>query len=277
MSRGAKLSSACRLKACLHRGERLAPFLELPLGVQGQHVGELLRNRFLRPVAVPRTLAGVAHRLQEPDLVLNAHNFWSFRVVLDELADEDVLTWMRSPPCPIAGDVRLEGLKYIGVRHDDGVLPPVPQQVAHVPYAQQHDDAVPATARTVFEVTLVAVTVTVGPLEVLDDDPRAIVSEHDVRDVLAEAFLTGGINLLGYLVAVERKPVRGRKVAVDPLDEQSLEGVTQFVCPVSVQQPREHVGQLLLVGAVVHHLKDVELLGQTVGERGHQHGDQVVE
>src|SRR5699024_6507415 len=145
----------------LHLSQGLATLLELPLRMQGHQVGELLRGALLRPVAVAGTLTGGAHGLDESDLVLTAHNPWSFREVLDKLADEEVLPWVRAPPDRIPNDVPAQALQQFRIRHHDGLLPAVCLQMTHVPDAQQHDDALPASRRAVGEIALVAVAVPV--------------------------------------------------------------------------------------------------------------------
>lgn len=86
-------------------------------------------------------------------------------------------------PASVTSDVRPKAFEHLCVGHDDGILPAVGLKLADVPDAEQHDHALPPTCRTVREIALVAMTVTIGPFEVLDHDARAVISEHDVCDV----------------------------------------------------------------------------------------------
>src|SRR5690625_3759632 len=119
--------------------------------------------------------------------------------------------------------------------------------MAYMSDAQQHDDDLEPLTGCVREVTLIACTVTVRPLVVLNNDSGVLAGENDVGDVLGESFLACDVDFLCHSVSPERKASAGRKLAVDVLHEQPLKGVAELVCPVRVQQPRKHVGQLLLV------------------------------
>src|SRR5690606_6750620 len=101
-----------------------------------------------------------------------------------------------------------------------------------MPHTQQHHHALPAVPTAVREVARATVAVTVGPLEVLDDDPGAIVGEHDVRDIFAEAFRTRGVDLLSHLVTGRWELTLEGQLTVDLLDEESLKRVTELVCAV---------------------------------------------
>src|SRR5690606_12719561 len=219
----------------LHCGQHLPALFELPPGMQRQQVGELLGSRVQRALAVPCAFTGVTHGLDKHDLILIAHDPWSLREVLNELADEEVLSWVLTPPRTVAHDVSVQLLQQLGVRHDDGVLPSACQEMAYVPDAQQHHDALSSATRAVREVTLITVAVTVRPLVVLNDNACAFAAEHDVSDVPTKVLGARGIDLLGHAVAGGRQLAFRGELTIDMFDKELLERVAQVVGSVNGQ------------------------------------------
>lgn len=245
--------------------------------MQCQQVRELLRRQLLRSTAVARTFTGLAHGLDERDPILIAHNVWTLREVLYEFVDEEVLSRVPAPPRGIASKLRLQTLKQLGICHDDRLLPATCLAMNLAPSAQQHYDAPPTAYRPMREVAVVVVAVTVRGLVVLDDDTRTSAREQNVGDVPTKVFMPSGSYLLDNPIAASRQLRRVWKASIHLLDEEPLERVAKLMRSIGTQEPGEHIGQLLLVRAVVHHAKYVELLSQTPRHRRHQGCDHLVE
>lgn len=258
------------------RGKGPAAILELPLRVLRDQARELLRGSVLRAVTVPNALARIAHGLDERDLVAGAHNRRAFREVLDEFTDEEVLSRIGTLPGLVAGDVRMQALKELCIGEDGSVLPTFSLKLALASDAQQHHGTLLPAHAAVRKVPVIAVAVTVRDLVVLHDHARTVAREDDVRDV--RAFICdGGVDLLHHAVAGCGELCRLVEELVDVLEEEPLERIAQFVCRSWRQEPGEHVGQLLLMGPVVHHAEDIELLSQTPRQGRHKRSDHLLE
>lgn len=70
-------------------------------------IRELLGCTVLRPVSIRSGFSGLAHRLDEADLVVDVHCSWAFHTALDHLAEAKVLIWVAILPSLIAVDVRV--------------------------------------------------------------------------------------------------------------------------------------------------------------------------
>lgn len=216
-----------------------------------------------------RTLR-LAHRGEEGEGVLGVHRCGSFHEVLDELTDEEALVRMPPGPGAIVGDVGVQRVEVLGIGDHDCLFPPVALEMRGAALAQEHDRSSTATCRAEREIPAVVVAVPVGRSEVLHDDGRLRRGEHDVGDVrgllIEHPLVPGSDDLLGDCVSRDGECGSFGERSVDEIEEDALGCVSELMGSLFVEQPGEDVGELLLVGAVVHHPEHVELLGEAPRE-----------
>jgi hypothetical protein len=101
-------------------------------------------------------------------------------------------------------------------------------------------------------------SVTVGGEVVLNHEDRLIVQENQVGNVPPLLGGIGSVDLLQDQVVRGREWLTFSKAPIDLLDEDFQERVPEVVRALRIQQPPEDIGQLLLVGPMVHHIEDIE-------------------
>src|SRR5699024_10420119 len=230
------------------------------MSMGGDNVGEVLSSFLLPREAVPRRLPCVAHALDEVDLIVETHCGWTFHELMNHLLDEEVLLRVVMDPSLVPDYVLPESLEDLGIGHDDGLLPAVLLEGDLAPLAEQDHRTVPSGGDGVLAIPDVAMAMAVGDLVVLDDDCRVIPGEEDVGDVHADLPITASVALLGHPVSGHGQLVARRKGLVDQVEEDALGRIAELMSRVDREQPREDIGELLLVRPVMHHPEHIELL-----------------
>ncbi|SMX72537.1 hypothetical protein BAUR920_00879 [Brevibacterium aurantiacum] len=109
-----------------------------------------------------------------------------------------------------------------------------------------------------------------GPV-VFNDDCGLWTGKDDIRNIhtalVSDLLLRSRVNFLHYVITGQRQLRINRSCCIDPRKEGALNFVTELVSRISIQQPYEYVGKLLLVRAMMHHPKNVELFGQALRQR----------